>query len=272
MIAYIAPQSSGNAIRILLQPPLLAENWIVLRKSADDFTDANDLDAILVYTGSDRYIVDSTGLINGEEVFYHVYYFRGATLFSESTTKSVIPISNFIFQSVDVISIVRDRLDLGLQALVGRGILRHPRGLIPVLIASPMLEEASLPIVTVHLMSESAEVRGIGELSETEQAGEGDLLEGWFSRYQLEIISWSLNSDQRKMMRSSIKHIIAANFPVFDAFGFETIDLQFADNEDFQTYQMPMYMVNCTMRFLAPTALQIPGQIPVIDIQPLVSI
>lgn len=272
MISFIAPHVSGNAIRLLLLPPKPADAWIVLRKNTDTFTDVEDPDAFVAYAGLERYFLDTKGLMNGETVFYRAYYFIGIMLIGETASYSVTPGSSFIFQSVDAISIVRDRIDLGLQELIERGILQHPRNLIPVMIASPLIEDTLLPVVTVHLISESSELRGIGEMVETEIYGIGDdEIEGWYSRYHLEIVGWSLNSDQRKLVRNAIKHVLIANLPVFDFYGFYTVELQFSDHEDFQTYQAPMYMVNCAMQFLAPSVINIPQNL-INDVQSNVSV
>lgn len=267
MISFIAPHVSGNAIRLLLLPPKPADAWIVLRKNTDTFTGVDDPDAFVAYAGLDRYFLDTMGLMNGEAVFYRAYYFIGVSLVGETLSYSVTPGSSFISQSVDAVSIVRDRIDLGLQALIERGMLHHPRNLIPVMIASPLIEETLFPVVTVHLISESSELRGIGEAIGSEEC------EGWYSRYQLEVIGWSLNSDQRKLLRNSLKHILVANLSVFDFYEFENIDVQFSDHEDFQTYQAPMYTANCTLRFLAPSLIRIPqDQVTIIDIQTIVSV
>lgn len=273
MIAYIAPHAAGNAIRLLLHPPMPATSWRVLRKLTDTFTGPNDPDAFVVYDGDGRYFLDLRGLVNNTAVYYRVYYFTDGVLLSETPTKSVTPKSTFGFQSTDAVSIVRDRLDLGLQSLVARGILKHPRSLIPVMIASPLLEEIVPPLVTVHKTSDVPGARGLGELLETEQVeGGGDLAEGWLSDYQLNIIGWSLNSDQRKLLGDAIKHVLIANLPIFEACELDLITTQFSDQEDFETYQVPMYMSNCTMRFQAPSSINIPQDQIITDIQLTVSV
>ncbi len=260
MISYIDSLPAGNAIKVLLQPPVAADRWILLRKSTDTFSGASDPAAIVIHDGGERFLLDTTGLVNGETVYYRAYYFSGLTLISQSMSRSASSGSTFQFASLDAVSVVRDRIDLGLQSLVQRGAIQHPRNLIPVMIASPLIEEAIMPIVTVHLASDSSEMHGVGNLiDDNDMSGIGDDIEGWYSRYQLDIMGWSLNSDQRKLLRSALKHILLINRPVFEYAGIETIDLQMSDAEDFESYKAPVYMVNCTMRFLAPSVVSAPA-------------
>ncbi|MBE0436223.1 MAG: hypothetical protein IBX56_10515, partial [Methylomicrobium sp.] len=247
-----------------------ASLWVVLRRSDSLFTGLDDIDAITVYSGNDRFILDTFGLLNGEEVFYRVYYFDGETFISESETRSAIPGLLFTSMSNDPLMLIRDRLDLGLQDMVAKNTLFHPRGAIPVLISSPLLEQVVPPLVTLHLGSDISDSRGIGELLETEDlSGIGDD-EGWLSSYQIDVIGWSTNADERNALRNALKHLIIANLPIFEAAGMSTVSFQVSDSEDFQSYQAPMYMANGTLRFVAPTFITMPGVGQIIDVQSII--
>lgn len=264
-ISLIQSIPVGNALRLFLSPPLVAKHWRVLRRTADSFTGPDDAGAYVVYEGKEKAITDAFGLYNGIAVFYRVYYWTG-TAWLDSASRSAVPNPHYADASVDVLGIVRDRLDLGLQTYVDAGQLQHSRGHIPVMTASPSVEDANWPMVTVHLSADSSSVRALGEMPASDMFAEGDYLwhsyEGWLSRWQLSIIGWSLNSDERILLRKAIKTILIANLSIFDSFGMVLPDMQFSDDEDFTSYQAPVYRTICTFSCVAPS--QVDGADPAI--------
>lgn len=255
MISLISPLPSGNAVRILLNPPSTAVSWQLVRNETGAFTDQDDG---VVYAGKERAMVDIAALSNGVEVHYQPWYFDGTVWDGTAGIKSVTPSASFVDRSVDPFTLVRDRLDKGLNALVARGELAHPRGAIPVLTSFPQIEDPNFPLVTVHMDSDSAQVRGLGELLMPDELlpdGTWDVYEGYLSSVHIEIIGWSLNGDARKTLRKAVKAVLVANLEVFDAQGMVQIDLSFSDREDFQSYQSPVYFTLATLRCLAPSAV-----------------
>jgi hypothetical protein len=254
MISLLNPLPSGNAVRILLNPPSTAVSWQLVRNETGVFVDQDDG---VVYTGNEKAIVDIAAMANGTKVYYQPWYFDGTAWDGTSAVKSVTPSASFVDRSVDPFSIVRDRLDAGLNALVARGDLTHPRGIIPVLTSYPQVADPNFPLVTVHLDSDSAEVRALGECPMPDELlPDGwDMYEGYLSSVHLEILGWTLNGDARKTLRKAIKAVLIANLEVFDAQGLYHIDLRFSDMEDFQTYQSPIYYTQATIRCLAPSAV-----------------
>jgi len=246
---------AGNAVKIQLNPPSTAVSWRLTRNLTGVFADET---RDIVYAGGDPYIVDIATLANGVLVYYKPWYWDGAT-WQGGAVKSATPASAFVDRAVDAMSLVRDRLDVGLNGLLARGVLSHPRGAIPVLTAYPLIEDAQFPIVTVHLQSDAAEVRGLGEMPIPDQAVDGgwDEYEGWLSSIQLEITGWSLNANERKKLRAAIKSVLIANLAVFDAQGLVQIDLSFSDMEDFQNYQSPIYYAQASFKCLAPSAVSV---------------
>jgi hypothetical protein len=259
MIALLTSISSGNAVSVLLNPPSTAVKWRILRNLTGVFADQNS--ATLVYEGNERHFTDIAGLDNGIVVFYQPFYWNGS-VWSTAPAKSITPGLTFVDRSVDVLSLVRDRLDAGFAGLVARGDLTHPRGNFPVLTASPQVEDAAFPIVTVHLSSDSDDVRFVGDtlhddvMNVDESVSE---INGWLSQYSLEIVVWSLNGDERKALRAAMKTILISNLTVFSSNEMEEISLQFSDQEDFETYQSPMYTGHCSLRCLAPTVIDSSG-------------
>ena len=260
MIWMIQPLAAGNALRILVAPPAGAAAWRLLRRDDDNFVGESDPLAVFVYEGAEKAITDYRGLINGEQVFYRLYSLVDGLWVDSGASVSATPGPTMQDLGVDVISLLRDRLEDGFKVYVDRGDIRHDRDFVPVLKASPQVEEAPLPLVTVHLQNQSAEVRGIGEVSALDQFDEvADLwlsTEGGFDRVTVTIVCWSINSDLRIIMRKALRAILQANLPIFDAAGLVTPSWSMQDMEDYQTYQVPMFQTICTFDCLAPASVQ----------------
>lgn len=255
MITYIQPIAIGNALRLFLRPPAGATQWRVLRKDTDTFSGPDDAAALVVYEGDELVLTDIAGLYNGLSVFYRAYYLiAGAWVASASISGQAN--ATFADLSVDPLVLTRNRLDVGLQVYVDRGQLNHVNGRIPVMTASPLFEETPMPVVTLHVASDSSQERFVGDVVGSDWVGDdGDWhsAEGWLSRWQLTIVAWCLNADERLALRNAMKTVLMGNLPVFDAAGMAQVDLQFSDTEDFQTYSAPIYMVTCSLSCYAPS-------------------
>lgn len=258
MILLVQPLNIGSAIRVLLKPPQGATRWRLLRKDTDDFSGNDDSSALLVHDGAELAVTDIAGLYNGHRVYYRAYYHIGNDWVA-SNTASGVPSAGFSDDSTDPLLLVRDRLDFGLSVYVERGQLAHSAGRIPVLTASPLLEQTPLPVVVVHLSSDSSSSQFIGGVMSGDYFDEDSGLwlsgAGWLSRWQLTIVGWSLNADERIVLRQAIKAVLAGNLEVFDAAGMVEVDVSFSDTEDFETYTAPLYMTHCTLTCLAPTQI-----------------
>lgn len=259
MIWLIQSLAAGNALRILVSPPPGADRWRLLRKDADTFTGVDDITALTIHDGTDKAIIDVEGLLNGEQVFYRLYAFVGTAWVASGASYPSTPVATMQDFGVDVISFLRDRLEVGFKVYVDRGEIRHDRNFVPVLKASPQAEEAPLPLVTIHLQNASMEVRAVGEVAGADYFDE-DLgwlsAEGGFDRVTATIVCWSLNSDLRIIMRKALRAILQANLPIFDAVGILTPSWSMQDMEDYTTYQAPIFQSICTFDCLAPASIQ----------------
>lgn len=251
MISLITPFIAGNAVKLILNPPSTARHWRVLRNTSGLFTDADSPD--LIYAGDDRVILDSAGLENDTLYFYRVFYWINSAWDDMAPVRSVTPALLFTDVSVDPLSLVRDRLDSGLNALLAQGALTHHAGVMPVLTASPQIEGTTFPIVTVHLSSDRTDDRGIGDFV-------NDMIEmsGWYTQTQLQIVSWCLNSDERKAVRKAVKSVLLANLDFFDSAGLSQIDISQSDTENFDTWNTPMYMTHTAFTCIHIAAVQEP--------------
>lgn len=256
MIQMIQPLSVGNSLRVYLSPPAGSVEWRVLRKTSDTFTDQNDPNAFLVYEGSENTVVDYQNLSNDTTYYYRAFYFNG-TVWTASATATGVPATTYSDISIDALSIVRDRIDYGLQAEVAKGTIVPPKyGAIEVLTAPPIFEDTRWPVVTVHLQNEGPQVRAIGEMIESDLfdaiAGNWTEHEGWLASVQIAVVAYSLNPDERIELRKALRRIVVANLPVFDSAGMVQIEFSQQDTEDFQAYNAPVYFSMGTLTCLAP--------------------
>ena len=270
MITTVQPIHAGNALRLFLEPPAGAVIWRVLRKGSDSFTTHDDAEAFLAYEGDEKVIVDARYLKNEQMAFYKPFYFNG-TAWNAGPTAHGTPAAIYEEHTTDVLSFVRERLEAGLLVEVERGNLSSEIGYIQAYTAPPSLErDLRFPLVTIHLESESSADRGLGEdISGDEFDSIGfDWLEseGWLSQVQLQIVGWSLNSDERIELRKAIRRLIVSNLPVFDAEGMQQINLSQLDVDAVDgEFNVPLYQVMNSFSCLAP--VRVGGRInPVTDI------
>jgi hypothetical protein len=259
MISQIIPVAVGNALKIFLVPPAGATSWQLLRKDSDTFAGQDDPAAVCIYSGSDlTCAMDIHCLVNGTSYCYCVFYFDGAS-WTPSEIVTATPGSSYSDQSVDVLSIVRDRLDCGLSNEILIANLSPASGGIAVLNAPPIFEETNWPVVTVHLTSDGSGERGIGELvfpDELDPVSDvWNESQGWLARVQLAIVGWTKNPDERIALRKALRKIVLGNLEVFDGVGMVNIDFAQQDIDDLSGYPAPVYQVMCTFSCEAPAGV-----------------
>jgi len=255
MIAVLNNVAVGNAISIFLAPPTGVEFWRVIRNETGSFGNQND--DVLIYEGSDKLIIDTAAIENNVTYFYTPFYWNG-TVWLRGNTKSLASQFLIFDRSTDVLSLVRDRLDRGLNNFITRGDLAHASGQVNVLIASPQIEGVDFPIVTVHLESDNDQERFINDdaFADIENKdGTVTATTGYLSNVTLEIVSRHLNADERNEYRDAIKAVLIGNIEVFESKSLSEIRYQFQDSEEFERYPAPFYFSRCTMACLAPSAI-----------------
>lgn len=256
MISFAQPLPIGNAVRLILAPPAGSVSWRLLRKTADSFVDEEDPDAALLYEGAETSVLDRYSLTNGTPYYYRLYSIDSDDVWSASATVTVTPLSEHETGGPDVLSLVRERIELSLRAAVAALKIKHEAGYVPCLTAPPLYKDTRWPVVTVHLRSDSNDVEGLAQQVTPGEFDVGDgewtTSEGWLSRIQLQIIAWSLNPDQRITLRNLIKAAIVGNLQVFDDAGMVQMQLSFSDTEDTESYDAPVYQSVVTFSCLAP--------------------
>ncbi|HED34951.1 MAG TPA: hypothetical protein ENJ08_12200 [Gammaproteobacteria bacterium] len=277
MIRLIQTIPAGNALRLFLTPLEIATRWRVLRRTDDSFSDFDDKDAVLVYEStqavSESVHVDSKKLVNGIRYYYRVYYSDGFRWIATESV-SAIPESTYRADDNDVLSFVRERLQLGLvQAIIDKQLFPNS-GKIAVLNAPPQFENAAFPVVTIHIDKDAPAERFLGEsLYEDQIELTGDTwieTEGWLAQWSLSIIGWSMNPDERIALRNAIKRILLINLPVFDAWGMDQVSFDFSDSEDLNSYPAPIYQVITNFTCIAPAYVSASTGSRVSDVQLIV--
>lgn len=255
MISIAQPLPAGNAIRIFVEPPSGALSWRVLRKGADTFTGYDDVSALIAFEGDERVFVDTESLINDQTSFYKAYFFDGST-WTGSSTVSATPSATYEDNTTDAMEVIVDRLRAGLKVEVDRQNILNELGYIQVFTAPPNLErDMRFPLVTVSLDVEEPEVRGIGELLESDVLLDDEWFEseGWIARVQLSIVGWSLNPDERTELRKAIRRIIVANLAVLDDKGIQQVQLSQTNLDSVSgEYDAPVYQTVGTFTCIAP--------------------
>ena len=255
MITWIQPLMSGGAVKMILTPPVGAESWRVLRRTADAFTGQDDPGAVLVHDGADNMVVDATGLVNGVEYWYRAWWFDGAA-WHDAGAKSVIPAYSIQDLTPDILVLLRDRLAAGLSAELALGHVSAQSGKIAVLTAPPQKEDTPLPLVTLQLTTEASADRVIGEdllgfIPCDEDYLDYGETEGWFESVRIDLMVWSLNPDERNTLRRIVRRLVQGNLPVLASAGAFNVVFSQSDTEDFETYGTPMYQsigtVTCTV-------------------------
>lgn len=261
MIYMVQPLSVGNALRLYLEPPVSAVRWKILRKGSDSFTGHDDPSAAVIYEGNERVVVDARYLQNEVMAFYRPYYTADGATWTAGPTASGTPAATYEEQTSDVLTLLRERLEAGLQVEVQRGNLVNELGYIQVYTAAPSLErDLKFPLVTLHLEDEEPSVRAVGEMIGVDDfdaiGGDWTETEGWLSNVTVSVIGWSLNGDERIELRKAIRRIIVANLGLFADQGWQQVNLSLRDMDALSgEYSAPVYQVMGTFTCLAPVAV-----------------
>lgn len=275
-IALLRAMPIGSGVEASLNVDGGVSRVRLLRKPADDFAGWDDPDAAVVVDATvtaARYVwlwpsaLDET-VENGATYHYRVYGYHAATAaWLASETRSIAVVPTATLYGPDPLTVVRDRLRVGLQTEIDAGRLKPSAGKIDVLTAPPQVEHTSWPVVSVHLDSDQSAERALGEITGTDAYDAADDSwedgEGWLSRWNLSIVGWSLNPDERISVRKAIKKTILGNLSTFESAGMILPDLTMKDTEDFGTYGFPVYMTTGAFTCLAPAWLA--GRTPAID-------
>jgi len=247
---------AGAAVYLYLLPPDAAELRLI-RRFDDTFplapTGAGNIE---IYAGLPVCgVIDWHEVLPGVEHFYAPYYRVGDT-WTLGAIHSITPSLQTHQPTLDSLDVIRERVEVGLNSLVSQGFLHHPRGQFTVLTAPPVIDDSCFPAVAVRLEQATSDQHFIGGFIGS--AIVDDLLnetEGWWSRYQVQVESWSLNPDERRLIRRCLRDTLIAGRDVLELTGIMELDASFSDSEDFQQYSTPMYLTRASLNYLAPDVI-----------------
>ncbi len=256
----------GNAIRLVVAPPMGAASWRILRRTSDAFAGPVDPDAALVVDEcADPVFADALGLTNGVEYFYRAFFSMMGGAIVASPTVSAIPAATYGGMGTDPQTFVLERIKAGLAVEVARGTLKPPTPGKPITVVAGGFAAVDIgdgprfPIVSVHLNSDAPSHRAVGEqLVPDGQVGiGGDWMEseGWLSSVSLGISAASLNINERQGLRQALKRIVIANLGVFALAGLSQVEFSQNDSES-QAEGAAVYMTNGTFTCTAPAFVE----------------
>lgn len=263
MISFASPLPIGNAVKVLLAPPDGTVRFRLLRKTTNSFTGWDDTAAGVVLDSDDTGLgqtaaIDSTALTNGTAYFYAEFSTLDGATWVQSDVISVTPASAYTVAGPDYMALIRDRVELALNAALPAFLPTHT-GKFQVLTAPPTYDNAKWPVVTVHLQSDANSDDAIGQVIASDvfsqSADNWTESDGWLSEFRVHVIGWSLNPDLRITLRKLIKAAILGNVSVFNAAGIVNMTLSESDVEDFETYNAPVYQAVATIGGIAPFAV-----------------
>lgn len=246
---------------VAVTPPQPYPLWRILRKASATFTDQNDVGAVLLSDSNDTFVVDAgADLANGTTYYYTVFYFDSANDdWIQDSVVPGVPASTLKDISVDALSILRDRLAVGLANEVAVGNLIAESGVIKVLTAPPIYEDTKWPVVSVHLQTEASGERALGEVlfpgQQPDESGNYPDGEGWLADTSILVVGWTLNPDVRIALRKALRRIVVGNLPVFDRLGLVEIDFSQTDMDELERYDAPVYQTVGTFTCQAPIAV-----------------
>ncbi len=247
MISFALPLIAGNGARLDLSPPASAVKWRIARNTSGTFT--NETSPDVIYEGKERLFLDYAGLVNGTVYHYKVFYFDGTDWDTSYPVRQITPGLFFADESVDPQTLIRSRLDSGLNGMIQSGMLKHPKNTISVLVSNPQIDKVQFPLVTVLLRSDRPEQYFIGGIINGDL---DDFNTGHLSGDSIMITGWSnIGGDERIALRKAIKALLIANYDVFSHAGIMNLQADASDSEDFETYECAMYMTNFSLSFNA---------------------
>jgi hypothetical protein len=264
MIQFLHALPCGNAVSITLDPHGVP--WVLLRRTDDEFVGYPDGEAVLVRAGdgteTSHTVIDYSGLVNGETVWYQMFFQSDDGWYTVEDPESVTPTYETQpgFQIPDPVTLVRSRLDLGVQSEVAAGNLTHPRGKIDILRSPPIIDNVVFPCITVLLESTTPEERGIGDIVQPDwfdpDADRWESYTGWLDRTRIQIGVWSLNAEERDDVRRAVQKILTTNLPIFDDAGLLLIEFPPSESFDPASFGVPVYQSVFAFSCLHPSLVR----------------
>lgn len=260
MITMVTPLFAGDAVRLFTALAPGSAYTRILRKTADTFSGPTDPAADLVNEAFAEDSLIDNAVLNGTTYFWHAWDWIGSAWIDSGPSLSATPATLYFDDFLDPQELVRDRVQLGVNAEINRGALHPPSGTIQVTTAPFALADGiTFPTVSVHLESTGPSERAVGDEMEDfldPVSGQYIGTEGWIARFSLTVAGVSLNSDERISLRKVLRRVIQANLEIFADAGMSLIEFQQTDAEQFSENNAPLYMTNGAFSCIAPAFIR----------------
>jgi hypothetical protein len=255
---------AGAAVYLALACPSAVDFIRVERRYADpaDHAEAEQpggAGATLIYAGP-----PTDGVLDWHEVLvgvphWYVLYGRdvGGTWGRLGAAVDLTPTAHGQTPRLDAMDVLRERLEVGFNALLASGILAYPDARIRVLLGPPAIDHVAFPAVAVNLEQAAPDQQYIGGalLESHTESGDWEAQAGWYARYHVQVGIWALNPDERRLWRAALRDTLIANREVLEWLGIQEMETSLSDHEDFNTYAAPLYCTTASLRFLAPCTI-----------------
>lgn len=257
MILYLQDLSRpGAAVLVTMAFPCRAQQMKLLRRWDNAFPEIpDDPQASVIYADEPvASVLDWHAVLPGIEHWYQPYFFLDGTWQRSGEPRVIVPTVQAHEPSMDSLDVIRERLEIGLNALLRNGLISHPRGVFAVLTAPPIIDDNAFPMIAVRLQQGASETHVIGGYFGTESLESGDVREfdGWLSRYRVQVEIWSLNPDERRLLRRAVRDILVANRDILEVLGLQELDVTFGDDEDYESHSATIYRTHASLSYLAP--------------------
>jgi len=260
MIAYAQDlHRAGAAVYLALRAPADVSHLRVERRYDDQFADLpGGPDTTTVYAGPPADgVLDWHEVLVGVPHWYAAYGLKRGVWVRYGSPVSVTPTAQPHAPRSDALDVLRERIEVGLNALLDAGVLTHGSGRFRVLFGPPALDGVEFPAVSLQLEQAAPDQQYIGGYlaAEVTESGDWSTQAGWYARYHVQVGLWSLNPDERRLLRASLRDILISNREIFELLGMQEMDVSLADHEDFTSYSATVYISTARLVFLAPCTI-----------------
>lgn len=267
--------SLGGAVRLQWINPTTAgfDHVKILRKLTNTFSGPNDQSATVVYLGLGdlcqpyrnifqpvdgvtpaqyRQILDTTDIGYNITYYYAIYALdAGEVSPSDAAAMSATTPHVSEFEEIDILQTLLDYINPYMNAqIVTQSLAIRPNQRINVLNGPPLLDNATWPMVSVHLDDDHPSDFSIGDIVGSNDTT-GDTIvhrRGYMSDASISVVGWTDNPDVRKSMYRNLKGCLISARQLLENVGLMNVVLSGRYAEDFENYQMPLFFALFTIK------------------------
>jgi hypothetical protein len=161
---------------------------------------------------------------NGNTYHYQAYTLNGTSWQVSGEAVSIAVKSDYLPAGPDVRSLLRERLEVGIQDYRDRKLISINGPPVPVRLAPPVYGQDPMPLVSIHATNESPRERGIGD--NLDPSAEDT---GWLTTHQFDVVVWCQNPDERHFLGRAVRAILFANLTLLDNEGVQLAEFSSQD-------------------------------------------